>query len=42
MKGKESRKETKKEKVVDGKAKVQTEYQREKSSRQDKGLTVKG
>jgi hypothetical protein len=33
MKGKESKKEKKKEKIVDGKAKVLTDYQLEKGRR---------
>jgi hypothetical protein len=41
MKGKESRKEKKKEKATHEKPKVQTDYQRDKSSKQDKGLDVK-
>lgn len=41
MKGKENKKEKKKEKAIDGKAKVQTEYQRDKSSKQDNNLNIK-
>lgn len=41
MKGKENKKEQKKEKATGGKAKKQTEYQRDKLTKQDKGLDVK-
>jgi hypothetical protein len=41
MKGKESKKEKKKEKATTDKPKVQTAYQRDKSSKQDKGLDIK-
>ncbi len=41
MKGKERKKEKKKEKVADGKLKVLTEYQKEKQSKQDTTLNIK-
>jgi hypothetical protein len=41
MKGKEQRKEQKKEKAPDGKAKTLTEYQQSKLSRQNNNLNVK-
>lgn len=41
MKGKESKKENKKEKAVTQKPKELTEYQREKSRKQDTALTIK-
>ena len=40
MKGKESKKEKKKEKSSADKAKTQTDYQREKTSKQDKGFNL--
>lgn len=39
MKGKERKKEAKKEKL-DNKTKVLTEYQREKQSKSDKGMSI--
>ncbi|MDD3037849.1 hypothetical protein [Bacteroides sp.] len=39
MKGKERKKEVKKEKL-DNKTKVLTEYQREKQSKSDKGMSI--
>lgn len=41
MKGREMKKETKKEKADKANTKVQSEYQREKASRHDKGLDIK-
>ncbi len=41
MKGNENKKEKKKEKVVDGKVKAKSDYQQEKTSKQDKTLNVK-
>lgn len=41
MKGKESKKEKKKEKATGGKAKVLTEYQRAKQTKQESNLDVK-
>lgn len=41
MKGKESKKEKKKEKATGGKTKVLSDYQREKQSKQDTKLNVK-
>jgi hypothetical protein len=41
MKGKENRKESKKEKSAGGKTKVLTDYQREKESKQDSVLNLK-
>jgi hypothetical protein len=41
MKGKESKKEQKKDKANSSKVKVQSEYQREKSRKGDMGLDLK-
>jgi hypothetical protein len=41
MKGKESKKEQKKDKADSGKVKVQSEYQREKSRKGEMGLDLK-
>ncbi|MDD2438228.1 MAG: hypothetical protein PHG27_03190 [Massilibacteroides sp.] len=41
MKGKENKKEKKKEKMADGKLKVQTEYQKAKQFKQDTNINVK-
>lgn len=41
MKGKEIKKERKKEKATGDKIKVITEYQRDKLSKQDKNLNIK-
>ncbi|WP_262893279.1 MULTISPECIES: hypothetical protein [Parabacteroides] len=40
MKGKENKKEKKKEKSGADKIKAQTDYQREKKSKQDKGFNL--
>lgn len=41
MKGKEIKKEKKKEKAMNGKTKVLTKYQRDKLNKQDKSLDIK-
>lgn len=41
MKGRDKKKEQKKEKATGAQAKVPTEYQREKSSKQDTSLHIK-